>query len=111
MKPSTPTKGDWRPMLCGPDCGDISNTWWIQGPSDDEGHQEIAIVSKNRPPEEQEANARVMALSPKLLKALKQMVHEVEYLIEDGTLPEEVHRHKSMVEARKVIDEIEIGDL
>lgn len=52
MKPSTPTKGDWRPMLCGPDCGDVSNTWWIQGPSNDEEHREIAIISKNRSPEE-----------------------------------------------------------
>lgn len=58
-----------------------------------------------------EKNAKLIVKAPQLLKALKQMVREVEYLIEDGTLPEGAHRHESMVEARKVIDEIELSSL
>ena len=67
----------------------------------------VAAVSYGSAPhgdgKETAANALLIAASPRLLDATKHLVREIEFLIEEGSLPQSAADHPSMILARQAI--------
>lgn len=55
----------------------------------------------------EDADAQLIAAAPELLEALRTLYRDVEFLIEDGTLPASARNHAAMSEARAAIQKAE----
>lgn len=107
------TPGDWSvphfaDASCGCECGYILADGYCGAVAEvfmDNGKRVGEEGGNDCPPrEEAVANAHLIASAPKLFHALSRLVQEVDFLVEDGTLPPSAHEHDAYLVAKTALN-------
>lgn len=94
------TPGPWKLIVSKPTKKDPQGCTMIATPH---GYMAIDCYRSGQSHDEDAANARLITAAPDLLGALRNLVADVTYLIDDGTLPLSANEHPSINTARAAI--------